>query len=196
MRGVKADNLCMVAQDRQTLPCALCGVTVIRRPSEMMRRSSRGNVFCCREHFWEFNKGTKRTRKKNHMLCDACGVSFPRHPSAVRGEHVYCSVSCAATPRGGFSVLPMGTTRITGDGYIHIKTDGGWRGEHRVVMEQALERPLRAFENVHHLNGDRADNRLENLELWVKSQPSGQRPADLVAWAREILNLYAAEVSA
>jgi hypothetical protein len=66
--------------------------------------------------------------------------------------------------------------------------------QHRSVMESILGRPLRASENVHHINGKRDDNRPENLELWVKSQPSGQRPQDLVKWAREILALYGAEV--
>lgn len=65
---------------------------------------------------------------------------------------------------------------------------------HRVVMEEKLGRPLIEGENVHHINGVRSDNRPENLELWVTKQPRGQRPADLVDWAKEILALYGAEV--
>ena len=43
---------------------------------------------------------------------------------------------------------------------------------------------------MHHKNGQRADNRIENLELWSKSQPSGQRVVDKLRWAREIVALY------
>ena len=62
-------------------------------------------------------------------------------------------------------------------------------------MAQALGRPLKGDESVHHRNGDRLDNRLDNLELWSSAQPKGQRAADKLQWAYAVLARYDPEVA-
>lgn len=67
---------------------------------------------------------------------------------------------------------------------------GGYIHEHRLVISNSVGRPLHSFETVHHKNGDRSDNRIENLELWSSVQPSGQRVEDKLKYAYEIIRLY------
>jgi hypothetical protein len=94
---------------------------------------------------------------------------YKRRFQPIVNEHGYVEVYAPSHPNAG---------------------KGGRIPEHRFVMSRFLGRPLLPGENVHHKNGCKTDNRLENLELWVTTQPQGQRPEDLIPWAREILARY------
>lgn len=132
------------------------------------------------------------------QTCDHCGERFLWHArtrhSSSRSRGYYCGVACAnrslkpgerGLRRGSDSRNWQGGRRHTADGYVQVwagdhpnRNKNNYVYEHRLVMERILGRPLAPGENVHHKNGIRDDNRPENLELWVKHQPPGQRSAE------------------
>lgn len=91
----------------------------------------------------------------------------------------------------------VGEERQDKQGYIKQYEPGhpnshknGWIQQHRLVMSKLLGRPLMDHEVPHHRNGIRSDNRPENLELWSRAHPAGQRIADLLDFAHMILDVY------
>lgn len=122
-----------------------------------------------------------KTSNKAYARCRSCSQ---KHRSG-QNHHAY---------KGGRSITPSGYVYLSGyPGHPNAKGAGSI-SEHALVMSQLLGRPLAKDENVHHKNGIRHDNRPENLELWSTSQPPGQRVADKVSWAQEILAKYRPEL--
>lgn len=87
-------------------------------------------------------------------------------------------------------IAEFGAGCLTPGGYVIICKNGIRKQQHRMVVEEQLGRELRNDENVHHKNGVRNDNRIENLELWTTSQPSGKRVADMIEFCLEFLSTY------
>lgn len=79
---------------------------------------------------------------------------------------------------------------LTKHGYRQVYDGDKLVMEHRLVVARHLGRELLPHETVHHRNGVRDDNRIENLELRSGYHPKGAAVKDHIAWAREILRRY------
>src|SRR5262245_59277056 len=114
------------------------------------------------------------------LTCAHCDRIVPRPKGASGGYRYtqrYCSRSCGMRGKNTTGVI------FDKNGYRLVRDPSGvigrWVPEHRVVMERVLGRPLTHKETVHHKNGIRHDNRMENLEVWSGRHGRGQRAIDL-----------------
>lgn len=96
---------------------------------------------------------------------------------------------------GEGSIDAQGYKTITVRGHPNQMDSKGRIREHIYIMSNHLGRALRTKqESIHHKNGIRTDNRIENLELWHRGQPPGQRLEDKLKWCIEFLIQYGYKV--
>jgi hypothetical protein len=116
--------------------------------------------------------------------CQICGKTFHKPKSVIdKGWAKYCSIKCR-----GMARRFRGQRRIHSQGYIELylpdhsmARGAGYVFEHRLVMAKHLGRDLTSQEIVHHKNGNKQDNHLENLELTTRAahMATHGKPAEL-----------------
>lgn len=136
-----------------------------------------------------------RKQKAKGVECSIEGCSGEARSRGICGMHIQRLRKSQDMQKPRRTYGEFGRWHLNQDGYVQRrkKTPEGRNireFQHRYVMEQHLGRNLLPHENVHHLNGQRDDNRIENLELWSTSQPKGQRVIDKTAWAKQWLSQY------
>jgi len=110
------------------------------------------------------------TKNMITVKCEICNKEFIRDKYDVKKTTVlngfYNCNKCAVKRRNKSRAYPVGAKTIKrADGYIRIKTERGWVREHVYIVEQYLGRELDDFEVVHHCDGNKLNNDIDNLEL-------------------------------
>ncbi len=188
-------------------PCRVCGKKVPAHHKSSIcysckpvshNRKERTCPTCLRSHIALTNE-CNRCRNEKRLKVGICSSCSKKTLNATSTSKCFscCQEKGDKSHRWKGGKIKKGTS-----GYVkvyspdhprvsHWGKSGKYVPEHVLVMEKYLGRYLLQGENVHHKNGVRDDNRIENLELWTRPQPSGIRAEDALEWALEIVSRYA-----
>lgn len=147
------------------------------------------------------------TMARSTFVCEQCGKINQMRRYEGTGRTVYyrqqrfCDQTCKvawqmAEAARRFTEEPR-KRHVKQNGYVWISIPANLNNgkkreimEHRWVMSQHLGRDLLPEETVHHIDGNRQNNALSNLELFCSRHGPGQRVVDMIAFAIEMLRTY------
>jgi len=139
------------------------------------------------------HRNNERPKVAPTFVCEQCGETAPvpynKSNQSYRYSQRFCSKECA-----NLAQVKVGGV-VDKNGYRVIWADGKrYQFEHRVVMERHIGRLLKSHETVHHKDGNRLNNSLDNLELWSSRHGKGQRVTDKIAFCIDFLREYGISV--
>ena len=193
------DKEIITTRKRHIYCCRECSVQGAYKLQHGLKKEQKCDNTECSKTFIPYRRNTQKycsekcanhqNSKKRIVHIFQCAICNSQYEAFKQGKNTKktCSKQCQ---RVYLRKLKPPKVCKNPQGYLSILDNGKRKLQHRIVMEQHIGRKLLKHENVHHKNGIRDDNRIENLELWNTSQPCGQRIKDKIDFAAEIMEQY------